>query len=70
MPLYSYYCKACDKRVDVLCKISERDNQVCSCVNNHGEDEQAKAKLERLLDTCSFGVNGIGAYDSSFKVKR
>lgn len=70
MPVYSYLCLNCNKRLDVLCKISERDNQFCNCINTAGDETAAKAKLERQLDTCSFGVNGIGAYDSSFKVKR
>lgn len=29
MPLYSYYCMACDKGLDRLSSIAHRDDQMC-----------------------------------------
>lgn len=41
MPLYTYYCVNCDDNVEILCKISERDEQYCL---------QCESKLERAID--------------------
>lgn len=30
MPMYTYYCKACDSDKEMLSKIADRDNQICS----------------------------------------
>jgi putative FmdB family regulatory protein len=29
MPIYTYYCKPCDKDFEKMSKIDERDNQKC-----------------------------------------
>lgn len=34
MPIYSYTCDSCESKTVKMCKISERDSQICDdCLN-------------------------------------
>jgi putative FmdB family regulatory protein len=41
MPLYTYYCKACDAGFELIAKIDQRDDQMC---------EKCGYRLVRNLD--------------------
>lgn len=41
MPIYTYYCKVCDKDLELISKIDLRDSQMC---------EQCGYRLVRNLD--------------------
>lgn len=35
MPLYTYYCPACDSDVEVMSSIEKRDSQMCEVCGYH-----------------------------------
>jgi len=41
MPLYTYYCKVCDKGVEIISRIDSRDDKMC---------EECGYRLVRNLD--------------------
>ena len=59
MPIYEYQCKACDKQLEVLRKISDPPLVKCpSC----GEDS-----LRKKVSAAAFRLKGGGWYETDFK---
>lgn len=59
MPIYEYQCKACDKQLEVLRKISDPPFVKCpSC----GEDS-----LRKKVSAAAFRLKGSGWYETDFK---
>ena len=59
MPIYEYQCKACDKELEVLQKISDAALLVCP-----GCGESA---LKKKISAAAFRLKGGGWYETDFK---
>jgi putative FmdB family regulatory protein len=59
MPIYEYQCQSCDKRIEVLQKISDALKVDCpSC---------GEAALKKKVSAVAFRLKGSGWYETDFK---
>ena len=49
MPIYCYECEDCKEKIEILCKIKEKDEQVCP---------KCGKKLKRNISKFGFKING------------
>jgi putative FmdB family regulatory protein len=60
MPLYEYYCPACNYQIDIIQKVSDRKQDLCPLCK--------KMELKRKTSLTSFQLKGGGWYkDGYFK---
>ncbi len=59
MPIYEYQCRRCERRVEVLQKIS--DPPLADC------PECGRPELRKLVSAASFRLKGGGWYETDFK---
>ena len=59
MPIYEYQCKACDKELEALQKISDAPLQDCP--------ECGEASLKKKVSAAAFRLKGGGWYETDFK---
>lgn len=62
MPIYEYQCSACNKKLEILQKISDPVLTQCpSCKED---------KLRKMVTAAAFRLKGGGWYESDFKDKK
>ena len=50
MPIYEFYCEKCKEKIEILCKLDERDVQKC---------KKCKKKLKQVISKgVGFKING------------
>ena len=59
MPIYEYQCKACNKELEALQKISDAPLQDCP--------ECGEASLKKKVSAAAFRLKGGGWYETDFK---
>ena len=48
-PIYVYKCEKCDKEIELICKMNEKDKQKCP---------HCKSKLKSIVVSGGFKING------------
>ena len=61
MPIYEYYCKTCDKTIEVNQRITEPPLTQC---------ETCSGKLKKLISLSSFHLKGSGWYVTEYGGKK
>jgi putative FmdB family regulatory protein len=62
MPIYSYLCRACQSKMEVLAKMSDAPPQTCTHCGKQGQ-------LDKLLARTAFQLKGDGWYHSNYEGK-
>lgn len=60
MPLYEYYCNKCNYKIEIIHKISDTIDKLCS---------QCRQKLEKKPSLTSFRLKGSGWYKDGYSNK-
>ncbi|MBI3399014.1 MAG: zinc ribbon domain-containing protein [Deltaproteobacteria bacterium] len=62
MPIYEYKCKSCDKRFEMMQKISDKPLKECIYCSSK--------KVEKLMSQSSFALKGSGWHKTDYTANK
>lgn len=65
MPIYEYECQKCQKRIEVMQRITEDALEICP-KDRCPEKKHGKGELKKLISQTSFSLKGGGWYKDGY----